>query len=119
MVVEQQIFRHRFIIILPCLDNDGKPIDREKIEQALDEIQNKFRGYTTSSNTSYPNWFGYWKSESGEEYFDYNFMIMVDVNNHRGYGDAEKFFKYFRSKYMKIFNQEEVYIITHPITKIE
>ena len=45
-------------------------------------------------------------------------MIYVDVIYEKGV-KAVEFFKDFRKRYIKEFNQEEVYIVYHEVTKIE
>ena len=111
-------YKNRFCLHLPTLDNDGNLIPREDIRRAFNEIKNKFGGYTTSSHIGYPTWFGFWRSPKGEEYLDYIYIIFVDVEDGK-MDDALSFFEDFRQRYIKIFDQSEIYIVHNRIVKVD
>lgn len=111
-------FRYRFCIHFPILDNNGKLIPRSKVKRAFDEIKNEFRGYTSTSHIGFPTWFGFWRAPNKKEYMDFIYVIFVDVKQEK-VESALDFFEKFRKKYIKIFNQSEVYIIYHEVTKVE
>ena len=117
-MAEQSVYRHRFVIHLPTLDNDGNKIPLRLIQQALDELAERFHGYTTSSYIGYPTYLGFFLTEDGQEFYDYIYVIYVDVEDSRKMASAISFFEKFRDKYMRVFKQSQLYIIHYPVTKI-
>lgn len=117
-MAKQVIYRNRFVIHLPTLDNDGKKIKLSLIQRAFKELERHFGGYTTSSYTGYPNYIGVYRSPDGTSYTDYIYIVYVDVENGRNTTPTIQFFEKFRDKYAKLFQQSELYIIHYPVTKI-
>ena len=118
MPQQQRIYRYRFIIHLPTLDNDGNPIPLQNIERAFLDLRKRFGGYTTSSYVGYPNYQGYYCAPDGTTYTDYVYLIYVDVEDSQRVAAAVKFFQRFKQKYMKLFQQFDIYIVYFQVTKI-
>lgn len=117
-MAEQVVYRNRFVIHLPTLDNDGKKINLSHIQRAFKELGRRFGGYTTSSYTGYPNYIGFYRGPDGKSYTDYIYIIYVDVENDRNATPTIKFFEKFRDKYAALFKQSGLYIIYYPVTMI-
>ena len=116
--MRQRVYKYRFEIHLPTLDNDGRPIPLEQILQAFSDLRSRFTGFTTSSYVGFPNWFGWYRAPDGQEYWDNIYLVYVDVED-RQVTDAISYFQDFRTKYVQIFGQSEIYIIYYPVTKVE
>lgn len=110
------IYLFRFILHLPTLYNDGRPIEPVKISAMLSEVQQRFTGYTKSPHLGPPVWEGWWRGQDGRMYRDRIYMLYIDAPDT---DDVVEFFQKFRAKYSEVFEQSELYIIYHPVTKIE
>jgi hypothetical protein len=117
-MAKQAVYRHRFVIHLPTLDNDGNKINLSLIQRAFNELKRHFGGYTTSSYIGYPNYAGFYRSPDGTSYTDYIYIIYVDVEDSQIAASAIKFFEKFRDRYTALFQQSGLYIIYYPVTKI-
>lgn len=110
------IYFFRFIVHLPTLYNDGRPIEPAKINAMLKEIQERFTGYTKSPHLGNPVWEGWYRGPDDKMYRDRIYIIYIDAPDE---SEVVEFFQNFRRKYQEVFDQSELYIVYHPVTKVE
>ena len=113
--IRENIYFFRFVIHLPTLYNNGKPIETEKIDEMLTEIQNRFTGYTKSPHLGRPIWEGFYRGPDRKIYRDRIFIIMIDAPDSP---EVLDFFNEFKLKYKDVFDQSELYIVYHSVTKV-
>lgn len=82
----------------------------------FEDLQSRFRGYTKTPHIGRPTIEGFYKS-GNIIYYDALYLIEIDVPDSEKEA-AIKYFKEFRQRYMKIYEQVEIYIIYYDINKI-
>lgn len=106
----------RFNVHLPLLYNNGAQIEPEKIDAMLEDLQKQFGGYTKTPHIGHPTVEGFYRS-GDKIYYDALYLIEIDVPDCEK-EQAIKYFKSFRDKYMKIYDQVEIYIVYYDINRI-
>jgi hypothetical protein len=97
----------RYEILLPLRTNDGQDVGREKFEQTVDEILNRFSGISIQPTPVHGIWV-----HQGRRYEDDSLRICVDVPDSR---KNQQFFVKLRSKLVERFAQIEIYIVSYPV----
>lgn len=110
-------YLYRFLIHVPTLYENMTRIEPEKINDLINDIEQKFGSLTRSSHQE-PSWEGVWRKGPGEKFYrDHLFIMQIDVKMDKG-DDAIKFFSEFRKKYEEILQQKVIYIVYHRVTQI-
>jgi hypothetical protein len=100
----------RYEILLPSQFNDGRPIPRELIADALAELEEAFGAVSCETQTI----LGVWRQE-GEIYRDSLARIFVDVPDNPA---NRQFFVQFKERLKSRFQQKDIWLTTYPIDVI-
>jgi hypothetical protein len=97
----------RYEILSPLRTNEGRNARREKFEQTVDDILERFSGISIQPTPVHGIWL-----HQGRRYEDDSLRIDVDVPDTRA---NQQFFVRLRRTLAERFQQIEIYVVSYPV----
>ena len=101
------MLKRRYEILLPLAHNDGRPVDRKKVEQSREELVERFDAVSVQPQ----HVLGIWVQQ-GIRYEDTSLRLIVDVED---VPEIRQFFVEFKKTLLERFEQIEIYIVSYPV----
>src|SRR5687768_13616580 len=100
----------RYEILVPLLFNDGKPVPEELLERTFRELRDHFGSASWETQVVRGSW--EYKGAVFQDNLTRLFVDVPDIARHR------TFFKSFKKRLKKRFDQLEIWITSHPLDVI-
>jgi hypothetical protein len=97
----------RYEILLPLRFNDGEPVPKALLAQAVQELEDRFGAVSCETHIIH----GRWRAE-GKAFRDDLMRVYVDVEHN---AEVRAFFDTFKEHAMERFHQRDIWLTSHSI----